>query len=110
VPLHKQQARHLKAARKAALAGDAQRVRHALLEWGRLQWPDNPPRSIGRLAEGVSAPLHDALQQLSGVSYGPSGGDWNGEALAKALRSFAVVDQRADSRPTDLLPPLMPET
>ena len=110
VPLHKQQARHLKAARKAALAGDPQGVRHALLEWGRLQWPDNPPRSIGRLAEGVSAPLNDALQQLSGVSYGPNGGDWNGEALAKALRSFAVVDQRADSRPTDLLPPLMPET
>ncbi len=110
VPLHKQQARHLKAARKAALAGDAHGVRHALLEWGRLQWPDNPPRSIGRLAEGVSAPLNDALRQLSGVSYGPNGGDWNGEALAKALRSFAVVDERADAQSTSLLPPLMPET
>lgn len=109
VPLHKQQARHLKAARKAALAGDAEGVRHALLEWGRLQWPDNPPRSIGRLAEGVSAPLSDALRQLSGISYGPNGGDWNGEALAKALRSFAVVDERVDAQSASLLPPLMPE-
>jgi len=110
VPLHKQQARHLKAARKAALAGDAQLVRQALLEWGRLQWPDHPPRSIGRLAMRVSEPLNRELRQLSGISYGPNGGDWNGEALAKALRSFAVVDDRAAATAPDLLPPLMPET
>lgn len=108
VPLHKQQARHLKAARKAALAGNASQVRHALLEWGRLQWPDSPPRSIGRLADGVSDPLHTELKQLSGSSYGPNGGGWNGEELAKALRSFAVVDDRAAGKTPELLPPLMP--
>ncbi|MCH7980901.1 MAG: protein BatD [Proteobacteria bacterium] len=109
VPLHKQQARHLKAARKAALAGDARGVRQALLDWGRLQWPDNPPRSVGRLAEAVSAPLSEELQKLSGISYGPDGGDWNGEALAKALRSFAIVEKSAASKQVDLLPPLLPK-
>lgn len=110
VPLHKQQARYLKAARKAALAGNAELVRQSMLEWGRLQWPDKPPRSIGRLAEGVSEPLNDQLRQLSGISYGPNGGDWDGEALAKALRSFAVVDDRVAAKSLDPLPPLMPET
>lgn len=110
MPLHKQQARYLKAARKAALAGNAERVRQSMLEWGRLQWPDAPPRSIGRLAEGVSGPLNDELRQLSGISYGPNGGDWDGEALAKALRSFAVVDNRVAANSPDPLPPLMPET
>ena len=81
-----------------------------VIEWGRLQWPDNPPRSIGRLAVGVSAPLSTELRRLSGASYGPNEDDWNGAALAKALRSFAVVDERADSPATNLLPPLMPET
>ncbi len=109
VPLHKQQARQLKAARKAALAGDAPGVRQALLDWGRLQWPEKPPRSIGRLAEGVSSPLSDELQKLSGISYGPAGGDWNGEALAKALRSFAVEDESVESKKADLLPPLLPK-
>lgn len=109
VPLHKQQARHLKAARKAALAGDARGVRQALLDWGRLQWPDNPPRSVGRLAEAVSAPLSEELRKLSGISYGPGGGDWNGEALAKALRSFAIVEKSAASKQVDLLPPLLPK-
>jgi hypothetical protein len=110
VPLHKQQAKHLKAARKAALAGDGHAVRQALIEWGRLQWPDNPPRSIGRLAEGVSEPLHSELGSLSGISYGPEGGDWNGEALAKALRSFAVVDNSESTESGDVLPPLMPQS
>jgi hypothetical protein len=109
VPLHRQQAKHLKTARKAALAGDAAQVRHAMLEWGRLQWPDNPPRSIGRLADGVSEPLNDELRKLSGISYGPAGGEWDGAALAKALRSFAVVDAAASAMSSDPLPPLMPQ-
>ena len=107
IPIHKQQARHLKAARKAALAGDAAGVRAALLEWGQLQWPADAPRSIGILAGRVSAPLADELQSLSRLSYGPQGGDWDGEALAQSLRSFAVLkdDEQASG---EILPPLMP--
>jgi len=110
VPLHRQQAKPLKAARKGALAGDASLVRQSLLEWGRLQWPDNPPRSIGRLADGVTDPLRSELRKLSGVSYGPGGDQWDGAALAKALRSFAVVDEAATGLAKDPLPPLMPQS
>jgi BatD DUF11 like domain len=110
IPLHKQQAKSLKAARKAALAGDAPSVRHALLEWGHLQWPDNPPRNIDRIASGVSEPLKQELRRLSGVSYGPNDEEWNGEALAKALRSFSVPEEDDTAHSTDLLPPLMPNT
>ena len=109
VPIHKQQAKFLKAARKAALAGDAATVRSAMIGWGQLQWPDDAPRSIGNIAKRVSAPLSDELTALSRLSYGPEKAEWNGAALAKALRSFAVL--RDDSDVTDeLLPPLMPAT
>lgn len=107
VPLYKQQARFLKVARKAAMAGDAAVLRKALLDWGVLQWPDDAPRSIGVIAQRVSSPLSDELSKLSSLSYGPTGGDWNGEALAKALRSFAVLSEEAPKQ-TDVLPPLMP--
>lgn len=107
VPVYKQQARHLKAARKAALAGDAAGVRAALLEWGQLQWPADAPRSIGVLAGRVSAPLAAELQVLSRLSYGPESGDWDGAALAQALRSFAVLKDD-EAAAGDLLPPLMP--
>lgn len=107
VPLHKRQARYLKAARTAALDGNAPGVRSALLEWGRLQWPDDAPRSIGELAGRVSEPLAGELRTLSRASYGPGGAGFEGTSLAKALRSFAVVGDDEDSRPEDL-PPLMP--
>ena len=107
VPLHKQQARHLKAARKAALAGDGAGVRTAMLEWGDLQWPDDAPRSIGVLAARVSSPLADELRHLSSQAYGPNGGDWSREALAKAIRSFSVLSDD-DELPDEALPPLMP--
>ena len=109
VPIHKQQAKYLKAARKAALAADAATVRSAMISWGQLQWPDDAPRSIGNIAKRVSAPLSDELSALSRLSYGPDDAEWNGAALAKALRSFAVLRDDADES-EELLPPLMPAT
>ncbi len=107
-PVYKQQAKLLKAARKAASAGDDAALRSALLEWGRLQWPDDAPRSVGALAERVASPLSDELRRLSMASYGPGGRDWDREALAKALRSIVTLKDDAESRRQDALPPLMP--
>ena len=110
-PVHKQQARLLKDARKAAQEGDgAGRVRNALLEWGRLEWPDASPRSIGALAERVSSPLSDELAKLSSAAYSSNGASWDGDAVAQYLRSFAVLDEHAPTKSDDPLPPLMPQS
>jgi hypothetical protein len=108
VPVHRQQAKFLKTARKAALAGDAADVRHAMLEWARLQWPQGAPRSIGTLARRVSPPLADELRRLSRSSYGPQESGWDGEALAAAIRSFGVLNDHGEAR-QETLPPLMPD-
>ncbi len=107
-PIHKQQARFLKAARKAALAEDEATVKAALLSWGRLQWPNNWPRSIGDLAARVSDPLATELNTLCSSSYGPNGDSWSGKELAKALRSFAVNSVDDTNANKNELPPLMP--
>ena len=80
-----------------------------MLDWGVLQWPDDSPRSIGVLAARVSSPLSEELRNLSSTAYGPQGGDWSGEALAKAIRSFSVLKDEADER-GEVLPPLMPQS
>ena len=108
-PIHKQQARFLKAARKAALAGDAAGIKSAMLDWGRLQWPDDAPRSIGIIATRVSLPLSTQLEALSSASYGTGDKSWDGAAMAKAMRSFSVLTSEQSERPTDTLPPLLPE-
>jgi len=107
-PIYKQQDKLLKAARKAARDGDAAGVRSALIEWGRLQWPDAPPRSVGDVATRVSSPLADELNKLSAASYGPGSAEWDAEQLAKLLRSIEVRPRREDIAAKELLPPLMP--
>ncbi len=109
-PAHKQQAQALKRARKAAVAGDATDVRAAVLEWGRLQWTDNAPRSIGEIASRVAPPLSDALRALSSASYGPNGGGFDGAALAQALKSPTIRNEHTAPRSRDALPPLMPSS
>ncbi len=107
-PVHKQQAQALKRARKAAVAGDATEVRAAVLEWGRLQWKGNAPRSIGEIADRVAAPLCDELRALSSASYGPNGGGFDGAALAQALRSPSIRAEHEAKQSKEALPPLMP--
>ncbi len=107
VPLHKQQSRLLKEARKAARAGDGNGVKQALLQWAAIEWPEDAPRSLGALANRVSADLAGELRRFSSLSYGPQPGDFDGEALAKAIRSFSVLKKDASSN-DESLPPLMP--
>jgi len=109
-PIHKQQARFLKAARKAALAGDAAGVKSNLFDWARLEWPHNPPRSIGELSKRVALPLSTQLEVFCSASYGPVAGSWDGESLAKSLRSITVLSEAAAEQPADVLPPLSPVT
>ncbi|MGA8203668.1 MAG: BatD family protein [Woeseiaceae bacterium] len=108
-PPHRQQARHLKIARKAALEGDAATVRQALLDWAKLEWPDAAPRSVGALAGRVSEPLAEELRRLSRLSYGPQRQAWDGTAMAKALRSISTTTAAAQVD-DDPLPPLMPSS
>lgn len=107
-PIYKQQARFVRAAKKAAMAGDKAGVRAALVEWGRLQWPDEAPRSVGELAARVTSPLRDELRTLSATSYGTTAGEWNGSALAQALRAINIVMEHDEVAVDDPLPPLMP--
>jgi len=107
-PVHKQQAKFLKAARKAAIDGDAAGVKSSLLEWAKLEWPDNPPRSVGDVATRVAIPLSTHLQALCTATYGPRDESWNREELAKSLRSVKVLREDEPERPADALPPLSP--
>lgn len=109
-PLHKQQARILKAARKAARENDADGVKTALLSWARLQWPEKAPRSLGDLATRVSDPMSTELQNLCSVSYGRHAKEWDGSELAASLRSFVILKDEKNEPIKHELPPLLPNS
>ena len=107
-PIHKRQAKVLKAARKAAVAGNAADVKSNLLHWGRLEWPDNVPRNIRELSSRVSAPLSTALEDFCNSTYGPGRQEWDGSALVRSLKSFSAVNKNVSKQHIDKLPPLAP--
>ncbi len=107
-PVYKQQAKYVKAARRAAVGGDVAGVRDALREWGLLQWPENPPRSIGELAARVAPPLSEQLAEVSAASYGGRVVEWDGAALSSSLRTIRPADAAAPDARSEPLPPLMP--
>jgi len=109
-PIYKQQAKFVKAASKAATAGDKAQVRAALIEWASLQWPIDAPRSIGEIAKRVAAPLSDELNALSASSYSSVSGEWDGKGLAKAVRSIDVLVADIEATTDTPLPPLMPSS
>lgn len=109
-PIYKQQAKLLKEARKAAKAGNGAGIRNALLRWGRLEWPDNPPLNIGDFASRVGMPLAAHLDALCRADYGPRDASFDRDALAKSLRAINVLQEEKEERPTDVLPPLMPNS
>lgn len=108
VPIHKLQARQLRAARTAALEGDPAGVRSAMLAWAKLEWPDSPPRSIGALAARVAEPAAGELLKLSRASYGAGDAKIDGEALARAVRAIKARPESGSAESGDPLPPLMP--
>ena len=107
-PIYKQQAKFIKAARKAALANDKSATRDALVEWARLEWPESPPRSVGELASRVAEPMSSELSRLSAISYGAVSDEWSGKTMASKLKSLRRLEDVDLDLQDGILPPLMP--
>ncbi|MCU7845170.1 MAG: BatD family protein [Candidatus Thiodiazotropha sp. (ex Monitilora ramsayi)] len=62
--------------RRAYEETDAPVARESWLQWGQLQWPDNPPKNLARLAGRCDADLPTAILALEKALYSP--GDESG--------------------------------
>lgn len=95
----------------ACRRGDARAARDALLSWGRVQWPDAPPRAVGALAERLPPGLGGPVQTLSRALYAGDPDSWQGEDLAAVLEALQRLPP-ARGRPAEAsgatLPPLWP--
>jgi len=93
----------------AAGAGDAARLRDALLAAARLRWPDSPPRSLEALADRLDAPQRETLLVLSRHLYGGGPGDWDAAALARVGEGLLKSVEGPRTKPVSGLAPLYPE-
>lgn len=101
---NRQLLRQLRAACQSDDASEAQRL---LLEWGRLRFED-PPQSLGALAQRLPDDFATAVTGLEAAMYGPTApAEWRGDRLAAALSQVDSVARRdGDGDAADPLLPL----
>ncbi|MGE5154171.1 MAG: BatD family protein [Bdellovibrio bacteriovorus] len=62
--------------RAAYQRGDGRGAREALLNWGRLRWPQDPPGNLARLAGRCPSPLRDHITELEKAFFSPDPIHW----------------------------------
>ncbi len=92
--------------KQACERNDGQAARVALLEWGKLQWPNSTPKTIGNIGERSSELFREELFKLNHILYGHEPVVWKGEALWKAFEQSATQETKTPTPIKDGLEPL----
>jgi hypothetical protein len=85
---------------------DPHRAQELLLLWGERQFSDDPPASLGALAQRLKGPLAAEIRALESALYGREAGSWDGKQLAEMIRKSQSVRPDAGSNDQDPLIPL----
>lgn len=96
----------LKQVKTACDANDAQQVKSALLIWGRRQWPQQPPTSLGHIAQRVNGALSAELHQLNDLLYKSGGAPWNSNGLWQALKKYVDKNMQPTKKSRSGIQPL----
>lgn len=86
---------------------DAVSARAAWLHWAQLQWPDNPPHNLTRLATRCDNAVSQAVLSLERAIYNPLNEPGWAEFEVRLLIEQTSGEKRAE-KPTDGLVPLNP--
>ena len=96
--------------RQACQAQEPRATREALLAWGLVRWPEDPPRRLETLAARLGGPAASWMGRLDQCLYAPGGAaGWDGPAAWRDLGpALTVAAERSPGRTggEDPLPPL----
>jgi len=108
-PPYKKLDQQLKRAKNAALSNEKEKFKQALIDWAKLQWPDNIPRNLDEVADRVDKPLSDELKIFNKITYGSDYNElWDGKAMAKAIKRISLVGEPNSKGKKRELPALAP--
>ena len=74
--------------RQAYEQGDALAAKAALLRWAAIQWPDNPPTNLSRLAAHCPGTVQRPILKLDESLYSPEPVAWNREPVWEQLSAL----------------------
>jgi hypothetical protein len=97
----------LKAIKAACKTKNPQQVKNTLIQWAHDLWPDDPPNSVGHLAQKVDGQFADELQRLNTVLYKPDGKvQWNAEGLWQAIQAYNEQQRNEPRHEKPVIQPL----
>ena len=98
--------------RQACQSQESRATREALIAWGAVRWPEDPPGRLDTLAARLGGKAAFWMGQLDQCLYAPGGGAaaWDGPAAWRDLGPELEVAKRHQGRAgaNDPLPPLYP--
>lgn len=74
---------------------DAQLAKNALIHWGKQQWPESPPTSLGHIMQRVNGKLATELRNLNNVLYKPGVSTWNSSGLWQSVKDYNTQQQQS---------------
>jgi BatD DUF11 like domain len=96
----------LRRLRAACRNDDAEAAQSSLMDWAALRLDDDPPQSLGALADKLPDTAAREVLRLEAHLYGRDGEAWDGRALAAALSGIDSVSRKRSSGDEDPLLPL----
>ena len=100
----------LRQLKEACQSGPAEKVKQALLNWGRSFWPDKPPLTVSELAERMNSPaLKLEIDELNRALYGEDRTEWSGEDFWLAFKTAATDGKKKAENEKIPVPPLYPD-
>ena len=89
----------LRTLQQACLGNDRHAAAAALLDLARAEWPDDPPRGLGAVAERLETGAKE-VGALDRSLYGTDALSWEGSALWDAFRD-GLRPKRGENLPKD---------
>ena len=91
----------------ACVANDARAAALALLELGRARWPDDPPNSLGELAQRLGEG-RETIMALDRALYAADTSTWDGAGLWRLVSESWEKDASPPKPTAEALAPLYP--
>ena len=96
----------LKELKKACAGNDPERTKELLLQWARLNWPKNPPRSLGETGKRCGSTLKQEIDGLNNALYGKGGEAWDGGPFWRVFSGERPQNEKPGEEPKGKLEPL----
>ena len=99
----------LRSLKRACRANDAGASKIALLQLAKNRWQQQPPASLGAIANLVNSTLADAIDELNRALYGRETFDWDGGRLLREAERWLESEPLSTDSPPSPIAPLYPQ-